>query len=158
MKKGGFPKWIVFLIVIVALVAVYFTFFFYYKCDSLACFQEHQKNCDSTKFIRDTSESTWNYKILNKKNGECRIEVTLLQVKKGNIDLEKLQGQSMICSLTLGSYATPEGDISKCHGDMKEGLQQIIIQKMHSYILNNLGQIGSELDVNSLSNVTASSN
>jgi len=149
MDKRGRKKTIgiiFFLIVIVLAVAIYFTFFFYYKCDNISCFKAHQQNCDKTKFNNDLEDATWQYKIKGKKAGQCVIYVKFLQVKKGEIDLQKLEGKDMVCFLPLGSSDAPESDLSKCHGILKEEMQNLIIQKLHSYITSNLGQISSELE------------
>ena len=39
----------------------------------------------------------------------------------------------------------PESDIGSCHGPLKEGLQDLIIQKLHSYLVQNLGRINLEV-------------
>ena len=52
----------------------------------------------------------------------------------------------MKCLLPLGNINAPEGDISKCSGELKEEMQSLIIQKLHAYILDNLGKISSEME------------
>jgi hypothetical protein len=41
--------------------------------------------------------------------------------------------------------SSPEDDLSRCTGQLKENLQEIIIQKLHAYVVENLGQISKEL-------------
>jgi hypothetical protein len=51
----------------------------------------------------------------------------------------------MTCYLPIGDDRVPEADISVCHGILKEELQAIIIEKLHLYVVENIGEISSEL-------------
>jgi hypothetical protein len=52
----------------------------------------------------------------------------------------------MTCYYPLGTAAYAEKDLSKCHGLLKEELQTIIINKLHAYILENLGKVEEGLE------------
>lgn len=148
MNKRGISKLRIFLIIIMAvivIVALYFTFFFHYTCNSLACFQAHQKNCDKTKFINDVEDVTFEYTIKGRSKGDCVVNVKLLSVKKGNIDITKLEGKSMNCYIPKESLISPESDMTKCHGELREEMQETIINKLHAYIIENVGDIREEL-------------
>jgi len=145
-KRGGAGKVIlIILMIIVAIAAIYFTFFFAYKCEDIACFRSHQEKCSRTKFTNNLEDAAWFYHIKGKKNGECKILVEVLQVKEGTIEKLGLNGKSMECYLQLGSIASPEADLLKCHGELKEELQTLIINKLHAYVVENVGEIGEEL-------------
>jgi hypothetical protein len=146
--KNGWKILLVVLILIVLVAAVYFTIFFYYKCDNndMACFKEHQRKCVKTKFINDKEDATWSFRIIGKADGNCNIEATILSIKEGSLDKEKLVGKSMICSVQLGLETSPESDLSNCHGILKEGIQEIMIKNAHAYIIQNIGSIGEELN------------
>lgn len=144
-KKKVFIWIFTILFLIVLPIAIYFTFFFYYDCADYACFLSHQIKCDKTKFTNNLEDATWKYRVLGKDSESCQIEVTLLSVTKGSVELGKLQGKSMVCDLEIGSNLKPEADVSKCHGILKEELQQLMINKLHSYIISNLGSLGEEL-------------
>ncbi|MBU3906841.1 MAG: hypothetical protein KKA64_01180 [Nanoarchaeota archaeon] len=146
VKRGG-GKIILFILIITVLIAaIYFTFFFSYKCEDIACFNAHKEKCSRVKFINDKEDVTWQYNIKGKTDGECKIDTKLLQVKLGAINVGKLEGQSMICYIPLGSTAEPGSDLSRCHGLLKEGLQEIMITNLHAEIRKNIGQIASELE------------
>ena len=134
------------LILIVLVVAIYFSFFFYYECDDLACYRAHQEECVSTVFFRDTDLISWNYKIEGKSNGECLVKVEVVDIKEGDSENEKLLGKNMKCEVDLGSSIFPESNLRRCHGELKEEIQELIIQKAHRYILDNVGEIGEELN------------
>ena len=145
-KRGQFGKTFLLIIGIIALfVGIYFTFFFSYSCDDIACFRAHQQKCSRTEFINDAEDTTWFYKILGEENKACEIKVKVIQVKKGDISKRKLEGKSMNCYLPLGDTSSPEADIESCHGLLKEELQNIIIEKLHLYVIENIGEIGEEL-------------
>ena len=86
---------------------------------------------------------TFEYKILLKDGDDCVVKVKLLRGDLSNQDSLALQSKSMKCNLPFGFVVAPEDDISKCHGLLKEGLQDLIIKKMHTYIVQNLEEINS---------------
>jgi hypothetical protein len=69
----------------------------------------------------------------------------LLQGELNNQDSVKLEGNKMECKLPRGVVMIPESDIGNCHGLLKEGLQDLVIQKLHTYLVQNLGRINLEL-------------
>ena len=133
------------IIAVLVLALVYFLFFYIKKCGDQECFTSAQIKCARASYINDAEEATWGYEIKGKKAGRCIINVKLLQVKQGTIKLEKVGGLEMSCSIPLGYVGSPQADLSQCHGLLKEELQELMIQKMHAYILTNLGQISDEL-------------
>lgn len=141
---------IILSILIVALIimiisSLYFTFFYSPVCNNYECFKSAMEECRKTSYINEEPEASWGYRIKGAKNNECVVEVKLLQAKKGQLNIQKLQGFAMDCSYPLGISAYPEKDLNKCHGRLKEELQAIIISKLHSYILENLGQLAEGL-------------
>ena len=145
-KRGRTGKIILVVLGLAVLAAaVYFTFFFFYKCNDLACFQAHQEKCSRTKFVNDIEDVAWLYYIKGKEDGNCKIEVEVLNVKTGSIDKAGLNGKAMTCYLDLRSTASPEAELSKCTGTLKEELQNMIINKLHAYIVENVGEISGEL-------------
>lgn len=145
MEKGDWIAIISIILSVLVILAVYFTFFFSYTCEDLSCYQAHQRECAKTKFINDQEDITWNYFIKGTNSNRCVVNVEILKIKEGAVSNQKLVGKDMDCYLPFGSAVAPEGDLSRCHGILKEELQNSIIQKLHSYILENIGQISEEL-------------
>jgi len=56
-----------------------------------------------------------------------------------------MEGKEMVCYLPLGTITSPQGNLANCHGLLKEEMQSLIINRLHNYIVNNLGQISEEL-------------
>ena len=132
-------------IIVLVLILVYFLFLYSKNCKDETCFSDSMKSCSKANYINNAEDASWSYAIKGKKSSECVVEVKLLQAKQGKIELEKIQGLSMDCSLPLGYIGVPQADLSRCHGLLKESLQELMIQKLHSYILANLGKIDDAL-------------
>jgi hypothetical protein len=158
-KKVSWKFWVFLMIVLVLIGAIYFTFFFTYSCDKYECLVKNLEECKRAKLLYENQDTTWFYQIKGKQGSRCEVDVTLLQIKRGKLEIEKLQGDSMTCLMPLGVTQSPEKDISLCTGKLKEGLQELIIQRLHNYILANLGQIQSELEgIPELSSVQTQTN
>lgn len=132
---------LVVLIIALVIFSVYFLFFYAKPCKNNDCFANAMTNCKRVSLVREDSQSSWLYTISGSKNDLCKVEVTLLKIKQGTIDSENLQGKKMLCSVPKASSQFPEKDISKCTGILKEELQNIIIERMHNYLLENVGEI-----------------
>ncbi len=132
------------IILIVGFVGffIYFYFFVANECKDVECYQEALLDCKKVWLIREDDSYVWRYEILNKiDENSCNVEVRLLRVNKGKLNVEDLQGKSMTCKVQKVSGVFPEKDMLKCNGILKEELQEIIIDRMHNYLLQNLGQI-----------------
>lgn len=117
----------------------------YTQCSSLSCFQEKMSRCALASYVNEEPQASWEYQINGRTSEGCAIQVTLLQAKEGDLELRKYEGHKMICTYPKGTIAFPDKDMSRCHGQLKEDLQDIIIKKLHQYVLDNLGDIASGL-------------
>ena len=134
------------IILIVALIIFtgYFLFFYEKQCEDAECFVDAMKNCKAVSWIRSDEQASWLYIIkwgLFEDN--CKIEVKLLEVKQGTIESEKLAGKEMLCTIQRGDTSFPEKDISRCTGQLKEEMQDLIIQRMYDYLLTNSQEINA---------------
>ena len=151
LKKEDKSKIILTAIIFVVLIlAIYLTFFYSKSCKDSACFTQSLSKCQKSSYINDAKAAAWLYSIkgiiTEESEKNCRIDVKMLQVKEGETELEILQGKSMSCYLPKGVVASPESDLSKCHGLLKEYiLEKIIVKKMHTYILEHIGEVSEEL-------------
>ena len=102
-------------------------------------------SCQRTEFVSEGSEASWGYKIIGERNQACSIRVKLLQAKEGSLEIDKIAGEEMTCYYPLGNFNYPEKDLDKCTGKLKEALQEIIIDKMHRYLIENLRDIDQGL-------------
>tara|TARA_Y100000310_G_C20240553_1_gene604448 strand:+ start:85 stop:573 length:489 start_codon:yes stop_codon:yes gene_type:complete len=143
--KGGIG--LAFLILIIALI-IYAGYFLIYRpveCSDKTCFNNAMNNCKRISWVREDAQATWVYQVGgNAKGDSCKINVKLLKMKEGTIDSERLEGLEMDCAMLKTETQFPEKDISVCSGVLKEELQDIIIQRMHNYLLENIGSISEE--------------
>lgn len=132
------------LVLIILLILAYFLFFYSRTCSDKECFDSALERCQRAHFIKTTTESKMQYSIEGKRANNCLVKVNLIKINQGNQELSKLEGKSMICSILYGSKQDPISNIEDCHGLLKEEIQEIIIKRMHSQIIENLEQIQEE--------------
>jgi len=132
-----------FVLIILGLIT--FNYFYYAKCSNEECFTNSLIKCKKTYYLNEQENLIMNYKILGKNSDKCNVEVKILKIKLGNVDLINLENKGMICNLPLGLLTTPETNINDCHGELKEEMQNIIIKRMHTEIIENLGNINESL-------------
>jgi hypothetical protein len=114
------------------------------KCDNKECFYNSLAKCKKTDFLSDNPDLTTQYNIIGKNDGGCEVYVKLIQVKRGSAELSGLSDKDMSCILPFGVITEPEKNLKNCHGSLKEEIQNIIIQRLHSQISENLGKISTE--------------
>src|SRR3989344_731536 len=123
-------KIIIMLVLAVLLIAVFFLFIYEKRCFDNTCFEERIVKCRRTSFINDKLDMVLQYNIIG--------------VKGGN-DIAVLKGKTMTCLTSLGVISYPEEDISKCSGELKDNIQDLIINRMYVYVLESMGKINEEL-------------
>ena len=139
-KRVGLALFI--LIFALVIFTGYFLFLYEKPCDDVECFVSAMKNCRPVSWIRQDEQASWLYTIKGASTGDtCKIEVKLREVKQGTIDSEILEGKKMLCIQQKGETRFPEKNIASCTGVLKEELQDLIIQRMHNYLLENVGEI-----------------
>jgi len=150
-NRKNLKKLYIALVILIFAVLVYLGYFVFFAakaCKDLECFENAMLDCDKVWMIREDESAAWRYEIQgsfgNSEDDVCSVKVDLLKIKKGEIKIEDLQGDSMICKVQKGSGIFPEEDMSRCNGVLKEELQEILIQRMHNYLLENLGEIKEE--------------
>ncbi len=139
--KRGFYISVLAIILIAILVFIYFLYFYSRTCTDRTCFESAMKSCNRVDWIKEDEAASWLYRIIGSSGQNCRVEVTLLNLKKGTIDIEKLQGKKMICEVRSYDTSDPGSDITLCSGPLKEELQDIIIQKLNNYVVGNINEI-----------------
>jgi hypothetical protein len=111
------------------------------ECQDIQCFSEAIQKCKPVSWLREDNSASWLYIIEGERDNKCEVRVKLKQINLGTIDSEKLQGEEMICFVSKGSTRFPEKDLGSCHGYLREDIQDLIIQRMHNYLLENVGEI-----------------
>ncbi len=143
-RRFGWKLVIVLILLAVVLAVTWFRFFSYKSCDSWNCFNENLKNCDRVKFVGGT-DMIFEYTIKGSSDAGCEVDVELLVGELNNQDSIRLEHQTMSCVLPDGVVMIPESNIGRCHGMLKEGLQDLVIKKLHTYLVQNLGKINLDI-------------
>ncbi|MBD3252675.1 hypothetical protein GF386_03020 [Candidatus Pacearchaeota archaeon] len=144
-KKKIIILLVVVLLIIFMSVVIYFSFMATEKCENMDCFYKSLRGCEKATWIKEDKRASWFYRILRESDSfDCEVEVTLVKIKQGKLDLEKLENKKMICYVSKNSAGLPEGDLSKCTGSLREELQAILLERMHDYIVQNIGEIKKE--------------
>jgi len=135
--------WFVILLLAVLLcVTIFIGFFYSSDCKDRDCFIRAMFECKKATFSSEQQNITWQYYVKGSSNSECVVAVKAMNVKMGNDISEKFEGKEMNCYIpknVAGSFM-PEAKLEYCHGELKESLQDLIIEKMHLYIMQNIGQ------------------
>jgi hypothetical protein len=134
------------ILILLTLLGLYFVSNYVESCETFECFQGNLNGCTKANYVNEEPEASWGYEIKGYAGNECQINVKLLQVKQGELNLEDLEGFDMDCFYQPGFVSYPEKDLEKCHGRLKEELQTRVIERLHSYILENLGKVDSGLN------------
>jgi len=150
-KEGGgkyigiFKSAIWILIFLIVLVVIYWSLLYTRTCENQGCFNNYLGECNRAKWINDAEEAAWLYTIKGKSEKSCEVEVKLLIIKSGKMDMKEAEGKSMNCNIPTGVIMNPSQNLEYCSGLLKEEFQDLIIKRMHSYILENLGKINEEI-------------
>lgn len=143
-KKIFSCKWmaIVFALIVLSYV-VWFYCLSYKPCNSWDCFNENLGSCERTKFIGG-NEIIFEYTVLGATEDKCLVNVKFLQGELNNQDSMKLEMQEMVCRLPRGVIMIPESNLDNCHGLLKENLQNLVIKKLYTYLVQNVEKISLE--------------
>jgi len=136
---------IIFLVIAFSAFLIYFNLIYSPICESDKCFSDSLAICKRSEFTKDAGDAVWDYEIRGPSKGNsCEVYVRLAQLKRGSVEVLALEDKDMTCYLPLGVVASPQKEIDRCHGELREEIQSLLIQKMHSYLLENIGQISEE--------------
>jgi hypothetical protein len=144
LKKRGIVFTVIVAIIIILLLLGFVNFIYKKNCKDLGCFNNALYNCDKAIYTSDSDSAVWAYTIKGKSGDSCIVNSKLLQLKQGNVEILKLEGEDMDCYLPFQSITTPSKDIDLCHGILKEEMQKIIIKRLQN-LVENMGKITEEV-------------
>jgi hypothetical protein len=114
------------------------------------CFKQAMKACKTAEFITYKNNNVYSYEVKPSFDKNCRIKITLERSAAGSsLEFDKLvEDKSMTCKIprkeidgtSLDDFS---GIIDHCSGPLKEGLYELIIQRMYSTIVQELSQVES---------------
>jgi len=140
MKKRGIKIVLATLFVVVLLVLVYLNIFYFRDCGSEECFNVQLRECKRGIYVKP-GDVVFEYKIFGLSREMCEVSVKVLEIGVSEEEKGKLVGKSMDCLFEKGIVVKPESELQDCHGLLKEELQEIIIDRLHKQIVENLAEI-----------------
>ncbi|MDD5254287.1 MAG: hypothetical protein PHG05_04300 [Candidatus Nanoarchaeia archaeon] len=139
------------LIIIFLVWLIFFSGFFKKDCkQSEDCFNERLMECQGTKYTAIKNGNIYNYVIEGRKKDSCVLTIELTRMAVGT-DLRlrgKLEGKDMKCYVPkdkLNEIKEVEGMINYCSGTLKEGIYEVMIEKLYGLLIQNLGDIVGEV-------------
>ncbi|MDD5178493.1 MAG: hypothetical protein PHT54_04430 [Candidatus Nanoarchaeia archaeon] len=139
------------LILIFLIWLIFFSGVFKKNCEQdETCFNERLMECKGTKFIAVRNGNIYNYLIEGRKKDFCILDIELKKMAVGtDLNLRgKLEGKSMKCYVPkdkLNEVKEIEGLINYCTGPLKEGIYEVMIEKLYGLLIQNLGDIVGEV-------------
>ena len=161
-KKGASLDWrSVFSwkkILITITILVIITFFAYYfgflkkTCATPECFEESLQKCTPTKYLKLQNLNYYKYSIMGWRGDSCKIDVQLMKMAEGTAFDKKalFEGKAMTCRIPMDNLEMVksdniEGILNYCTGPLKEAMYELIIQKLYTIVIANLGDVIGEI-------------
>lgn len=141
--------------VTILVIIVFFTYHFGFikkTCNTADCFEESVRGCSPTKYIKLQNLNYYRYSIKGRRGETCLMEIELRKMAEGT-PLEKktmFEGKSMECRVPLDNLDkvnsdNVEGILNYCTGPLKESMYELIIKKLYTMIISNMGDILGEV-------------
>ena len=136
-------------ILLALFVAGYYSGYLREDCEQdKKCFDEKLKECKSVQVVSVKNNNAYLYWVGNSLGNTCEVNIKLLRVEAGAAPefRQLLEGKEMECKIPkkeLSSIQIDELDnlMQYCHGELKEGLYELIIQRMYELVVSQLGDI-----------------
>jgi len=131
--------WLIIVLGIILVISLVYLLVKAERCSDEQCFLSNLKSCKKASYSSDE----WLYKIKGNLGDNCLVYVKNLALKDAEKEIaDRLKGKDMTCNIPksdLGSYM-PHENIDVCHGMLKEEILSIMIEKMHLYIIQHIGE------------------
>ncbi len=150
-------NWKVFAIIISILVVLSFLAFYLgiikKTCETEDCFSQSLQSCSMTQYLKLQNMNYYRYTIEGKRGDDCLIQVKLVKMAVGTPEdkIKLFEGKSMTCRIPKDKLSTlksdnVEGMLNYCTGPLKEAMYQLIIEKLYTLIVSNMGDIVGKLE------------
>ncbi|MEK6904072.1 MAG: hypothetical protein AABW87_00595 [Nanoarchaeota archaeon] len=151
MKKRGYgtDTFMIIGLIFVAALVIYTSGVIKKDCGrDKVCFKEHFMECKTAKLISIKNDNVYSYTIGSSFGSDCNMYVRMERIALGSDpQFEKmLEGREMTCSIPRQQIREVDVDnlnsfIDYCQGELKEGLYELIIQRMYTLVVKELGSI-----------------
>ena len=131
----------------VLFIVGYYTGFLRQNCkDDVSCFEQRARACRPSDLVFVQDNNVYLYSV-GSSIWDCTLHVTLKRVEEGAPqEFKQLEGKKMTCvvpkkELDAFSFAQFDSYLHYCHGLLKEGLYEIILQRVYSNLVGQMGGI-----------------
>ena len=145
-------------ILVTVTILVIITFFAYYfgflkkTCTTPECFEESLQKCTPAKYLKLQNLNYYKYSIMGRRGDGCKVDIQLMKMAEGTaLDKKTLfEGKAMTCRVPMDkleavSSDNIEGILNYCTGPLKEAMYELIIQKLYTIVIANLGDVIGEI-------------
>jgi len=147
MEKGDNFKTNLYILGILFVVLIVLIVIAYTKdCGSdRECFDKGLNKCSKVKGEFVKGDSFMKYEVIGKRNDKCILRVTMLESSSEPNIKKVLVGKGMVCEFSLDmlkdtSVVEIDNLESYCSGPLKEALLKMNVDRLYSFIINNLGE------------------
>lgn len=141
-------KFLIVTLILVAIFAIlsYFGALPFFSCETEECFTNALKECKPISYEKFQNSNLYSYKIYRSFGSKCKFKVTLERMAVGaDMDLiALLEDKSMVCNVPkteTDAIEKIERLLNYCHGELKEGLQQVLIQRIYGLLMKDMSGI-----------------
>ena len=138
-------------ILIALFVAGYYSGYFRKDCSQdQSCFQKAVEKCKPAQATVVRNNNVYLYWVGWQLGKTCEIKIQALRIDAGAPpEFKNLEGKKMSCKIPKTELEKTNIDnfdnlLAYCHGPLKEGLYEVIIQRMYSLVVSQLGDIVKE--------------
>ena len=146
-KKTALVILIALLVIGLVIAAGAFYLFFYYRsCADEGCFLFELRDCQRAKYISETGGNAWQYFVEGSSRGACK--VTVKNIAVADASFSSIVGKKMTCRVPkeqAGTFIELQQRLEFCSGPLKESLQEIVIDKLYTYIIQHIGEITEDV-------------
>ncbi|MEK6903544.1 MAG: hypothetical protein AABW64_02775 [Nanoarchaeota archaeon] len=141
-------------ILLALFLAGYYTGYLREDCEQdKVCFDENAKECRPAELTLVKNNNVYSYWIGNSLGKTCEVHIKLLRVEAGAAPEFRalLEGKEMTCKIPKENLAATNVDemerlMGYCHGELKEGLYELIIQRLYEGVVGQLSGILREAE------------
>jgi hypothetical protein len=156
-KKGAFLNWKEILAAVTLSLLILLGAFYFgvikKECEDETCFQKALQKCTPAKYLRLQNLNYYKYTISGIRSGDCKLTVELKKMAVGTEPAKAvlLEGKGMVCKVPKKEIQKIEstqitGLLNYCSGPLKEGMYQLIIEKLYTLVIANLGDVIGKME------------
>ncbi len=143
---------LIFLFLIIVILSLYFSNILKKNCgEDKACFNDALKRCSGAVLTSVSGGNIYIYESYSSFTDECNLKITMAKATPGSeLNLRaSLEGKSMKCIIQRSrlqeqTFSDMDDLAEMCTGQLKEAMYEMIVQRMYSLVIANLGNISLE--------------